>query len=76
MLTLQKKGAFITGGSRGNVHGASRDTELNPADSNFAVLLRKIKALPHYGTADEIAALVAYLAGPEEVVFSRAQFDD
>ena len=38
---------------------------MNPADSDFAEMLRKLMALPRYGTADEIAAMVAYLAGPE-----------
>ena len=42
------------------------DTDLNPATSDFAEMLRKqFMALPRYGTADEIAALVAYLADPE-----------
>lgn len=38
---------------------------MNPADSDFAEMLRKLMALPRYGTTDEIAAMVAYLAGPE-----------
>jgi 3-oxoacyl-[acyl-carrier protein] reductase len=32
---------------------------------DFADTLRKLMALPHYGAAEEIAAMVAYLAGPE-----------
>jgi 3-oxoacyl-[acyl-carrier protein] reductase len=28
-------------------------------------MLRKLMALPRYGNTDEVAALVAYLAGPE-----------
>lgn len=39
---------------------------MNPADSGFVDILRKqIMAVPRYGTADDIAAMVAYLAGPE-----------
>jgi 3-oxoacyl-[acyl-carrier protein] reductase len=42
------------------------DTEMNPANSDFAEMLRQqVMALPRYGSADEIAAMVAYLAGPE-----------
>lgn len=49
-----------------NVQPGPVDTEMNPANSDFAEILRKqIMALPRYGTADEIAAMVAYLAGPE-----------
>ncbi len=49
-----------------NVQPGPVDTDMNPADSDFAEMLRKqVMALPRYGTADEIAAMVAYLAGPE-----------
>lgn len=49
-----------------NVQPGPIDTDMNPADSDFAEMLRKqVMALPRYGTADEIAAMVAYLAGPE-----------
>ena len=37
---------------------------MNPADGGFADTLRALMALPRYGTGDEIAAMVAYLAGP------------
>jgi 3-oxoacyl-[acyl-carrier protein] reductase len=40
------------------------DTDMNPADSDFAEMLRKLMALPRYAATDEIAAMVAYLAGP------------
>jgi 3-oxoacyl-[acyl-carrier protein] reductase len=36
------------------------------------LLLRKLLAVPPYGTADEIAALVAYLAGPEPAFVTGA----
>jgi 3-oxoacyl-[acyl-carrier protein] reductase len=49
-----------------NVQPGPIDTDANPADSDIAEMLRKqVMALPRYGTADEIAAMVAYLAGPE-----------
>ena len=48
-----------------NVQPGPIDTDMNPADGDFADSLRKLMALPRYGTAEEIAAMVAYLAGPE-----------
>ncbi len=48
-----------------NVQPGPIDTDLNPADSDFGAMLRNLMALPRYGSTDEIAALVAYLAGPE-----------
>jgi 3-oxoacyl-[acyl-carrier protein] reductase len=48
-----------------NVQPGPVDTDLNPADSDFAEMLRKLMALPRYAATDEIAAMVAYLAGPE-----------
>jgi acyl dehydratase len=48
-----------------NVQPGPVDTEMNPANSDFAEMLRNQMALPRYSTADEIAAMVAYLAGPE-----------
>src|SRR5947209_13370450 len=56
-------------GSRGitinNVQPGPVDTDLNPATGEFAEMLKKVMALPRYAHADEIAAMVAYLAGPE-----------
>ena len=57
---LENKRALVTGGSRGLV-----DTDMNPAEGAFATMLKGLMALPRYGHADEIAAMVAYLAGPE-----------
>jgi len=49
-----------------NVQPGPVDTDMNPASSEFARLtVEQIMALPRYGTVDEIAALVAWLAGPE-----------
>ena len=49
-----------------NVQPGPVDTDLNPADSDFGrMLTSRMMALPRYATGDEIASLVAYLAGPE-----------
>src|SRR2546423_215879 len=48
-----------------NIQPGPIDTDLNPADSDFAELMRNQMALPRYGSADEVAAMVAYLVGPE-----------
>jgi len=48
-----------------NIQPGPTDTDLNPANGAFADMLRKFMAVPHYGSADDIAAMVAYLAGPE-----------
>ena len=48
-----------------NVQPGPVDTEMNPADGQFAKMIMPMMALPRYATGDEIAAMVAYLAGPE-----------
>ena len=48
-----------------NVQPGPVATDMNPADGPFAETLKGLMALPRYGQADEIAAMVAYLAGPE-----------
>jgi 3-oxoacyl-[acyl-carrier protein] reductase len=48
-----------------NIQPGPVDTDLNPATGEFAETLKKMLALPRYAHADEIAAMVAYLAGPE-----------
>ena len=56
-------------GSRGitvnNVQPGPIDTELNPATSEWAEPQKANTALGRYGHVDEIAAMVAFLAGPE-----------
>ncbi len=71
------KGAARDLGPRGitinNVNPGPVDTDMNPAQSDFAkILLDKAMALPRYGTADEIASLVAYLASPEAAYVTGA----
>ena len=48
-----------------NVQPGPVDTDLNPDSGDFAETMKKIMALPRYGKVEEIAAMVAYLAGPE-----------
>jgi 3-oxoacyl-[acyl-carrier protein] reductase len=73
-LTKGEVEAFTRGlardlGPRGitvnNVQPGPIDTDMNPADGPFADTLRAALALGRYGTADEIAGFVAWLAGPE-----------
>lgn len=48
-----------------NIQPGPVDTDLNPATGEFAETLKKLMALPRYAQAEEIAGMVAYLAGPE-----------
>jgi 3-oxoacyl-[acyl-carrier protein] reductase len=56
-------------GSRGitvnNVQPGPIDTDLNPAAGDWAVPQKAATALDRYGRVDEVAALVAFVAGPE-----------
>lgn len=48
-----------------NVQPGPTDTDMNPANSDFAASLHSFMALARHGRADEVAAMVAYVAGPE-----------
>jgi 3-oxoacyl-[acyl-carrier protein] reductase len=48
-----------------NIQPGPVDTEANPASGPFANTLLGLMAVKRYGHADEIAAMTAYLAGPE-----------
>jgi 3-oxoacyl-[acyl-carrier protein] reductase len=48
-----------------NVQPGPIDTDLNPASGDWAVPQKAATALNRYGRADEIAAMVAFVAGPE-----------
>jgi 3-oxoacyl-[acyl-carrier protein] reductase len=63
-------------GSRGitvnNVQPGPIDTELNPAAGDWAAPQIANTALKRYGTADEVAALVSFVAGPESSYITGA----
>jgi 3-oxoacyl-[acyl-carrier protein] reductase len=56
-------------GSRGitvnNVQPGPIDTDLNPADGDWAVPQKAATGLNRYGTVDEVSSLVAFVASPE-----------
>src|SRR6267142_2731852 len=63
-------------GSRGitvnNVQPGPIDTDLNPAAGEWAVPQKAATALDRYGHVDEVAALVAFVAGPESSYITGA----
>jgi 3-oxoacyl-[acyl-carrier protein] reductase len=48
-----------------NVQPGPIDTDLNPAAGEWAIPQKAATALDRYGSVDEVAALVAFVAGPE-----------
>jgi 3-oxoacyl-[acyl-carrier protein] reductase len=63
-------------GSRGitvnNVQPGPIDTDLNPASGDWAVPQKANTALDRYGSVDEVAALVSFVAGPESSYITGA----
>jgi len=55
-----------------NVQPGPIDTDLNPATSEWAVPQKAATALDRYGRVDEIAAMVAFVAGPESSYITGA----
>jgi len=55
-----------------NVQPGPIDTELNPAVSEWAVPQKAATALDRFGHVDEIAAMVAFVAGPESSYITGA----
>jgi 3-oxoacyl-[acyl-carrier protein] reductase len=48
------------------------DTEMNPQDGPFAAITKPYIAVDRYGTTDEVASLVVYLAGPDAACITGA----
>ena len=48
-----------------NVAPGPVDTDMNPENAEFGATMHDLMAIRRHGKADEIAAMVAYLAGPE-----------
>jgi 3-oxoacyl-[acyl-carrier protein] reductase len=63
-------------GSRGitvnNIQPGPIDTDLNPASSDWATPQKAMTALNRYGHVEEVAALVAFVAGPEAAYITGA----
>jgi 3-oxoacyl-[acyl-carrier protein] reductase len=63
-------------GSRGitvnNVQPDPIDTDLNPASGDWATPQKAATALNRYGTVDEVAALVSFVASPESSYITGA----
>ena len=55
-----------------NVQPGPIGTDMNPATGQFADIMRGFMAIPQYGTGADVAAMVAYLAGPEAAFVTGA----
>ena len=68
-LPLAGKVALVTGGSRGTtvnlVQPGAVNTGMNPDDGPFAATPKGLAALGRYGRPEDMAAAVAFLAGPD-----------
>ncbi|MFF3286190.1 SDR family oxidoreductase [Streptomyces sp. NPDC003023] len=56
------------------VHPGPIDTDMNPADGPYAEPQKAGTALGRYGSADEVASMVAFLAGGEAAYVTGAEF--
>jgi 3-oxoacyl-[acyl-carrier protein] reductase len=55
-----------------NIQPGPIDTDLNPAAGDWAVPQKAVTALNRFGTVDEVAALVAFVAGPDAAYITGA----
>jgi 3-oxoacyl-[acyl-carrier protein] reductase len=55
-----------------NVQPGPIDTDLNPASGDWAAPQKAMTALDRYGRVEEVAALVAFVAGPESSYITGA----
>jgi 3-oxoacyl-[acyl-carrier protein] reductase len=55
-----------------NVQPGPIDTDLNPAGGDWAAPQKAMTALSRYGTVDEVAALVSFLASPDSAYITGA----
>ena len=73
---LAGKAALVTGASRGITVNAVQPgpvvTDMNPEEGAFAETLKGFLAIKRYAKGDEIAGMVAYLAGPEAAFVTGA----
>ncbi|MFI8962336.1 SDR family NAD(P)-dependent oxidoreductase [Streptomyces sp. NPDC053493] len=56
------------------VHPGPTDTDMNPADGPYAEGQASMTALGRFGTADEVASMIAFLAGPNAAYVTGAEF--
>ncbi|MFF8593593.1 SDR family oxidoreductase [Streptomyces sp. NPDC015220] len=56
------------------VHPGPIDTDMNPADGPYAAGQAAMTALGRFGTAEEVASMVAYLAGTDAAYVTGAEF--
>jgi 3-oxoacyl-[acyl-carrier protein] reductase len=55
-----------------NIQPGPIDTDLNPASGEWAPPQKAVTALNRYGSVEEVAALVAFVAGPESSYITGA----
>jgi 3-oxoacyl-[acyl-carrier protein] reductase len=55
-----------------NIQPGPIDTDLNPASGDWAAPQKALTALNRYGSVDDVAALVAFVAGPEAAYITGA----